>query len=134
MDKVLIVGADAELLKRLRKELGRFVGQFEVLTAADAAAALETLQKERISVLVTDLEAPSADRTDLLAHMRWHRPYVPCIALTEQPEAVSLDSPEREHIVGSIAKPVETKALFALIMEGLERIDEGVFWREYRSH
>ena len=133
MDKVLIVADDPVLLDRLQAELQKYVGQFELLTAANGAQALALLGTERISVLVADLQMPQIEGLDLLAHMRRHRPQVPCVVMTEPNTPGIPNEADRNGVAGFITKPVDANALFALIMEGLERLDEGLFWREHRK-
>lgn len=133
MDKVLIVDDDSIFLDRLREELQKYVRQFEVVTATNAAEALDVLGKERISVLVTDLDMPRMNGRELLAHMRKHHPQIPCVVMTEAKSAESENKAERGGLFGFIAKPVDAGELFVLIMEGLERLDEGLFWKEHRK-
>ena len=133
MDKVLIVDDDPICLDRLRDELQKYVGQFEVVTATNGAEALEILGKERISVLVTDLDMPQMNGWELLAHMRKHRPQIPCVVMTEPKNPDVEIKADRDFIFRYIAKPFGADELFALIMEGLERLDEGLFWREHRN-
>lgn len=133
MDKVLIAHKDSELLGCLQRDLQKFVGQFEVVIAASGPKALEKLRQERISVLVAAGSMPTTDGLDLLDYMRRHRPQVPCIVITDSRDPDVMKAAERNHILGWIAKPVDAGELFALIMEGLDRLDEGVFWREHRS-
>jgi len=133
MDKVLIVDDDPVFLDRLREDLQKYVGQFRLVTASNGAEALEILGKERISVLITDLDMPQMNGLELLAHMRKHRPQTPCVVMTE-PETPDVENKaDRDSIFRYIAKPFGAAELFVLIMEGLERLDEGLFWREHRN-
>ena len=133
MDKVLIAGDDPELLDRLLRELKRYIGQFEVVTAASGAEALEAMRKERISVLVSDFSLSAINGLELLDHMRKHRPQIPCIVMTDPKGPDIKHTTDRNHILGCLTKPVDAGELFALIMEGLDRLDEGMFWREQRN-
>jgi len=133
MDKVLIVDNDPIFLNCLREELQKYVGQFELVTATNGADALEALGKERISVLVTDLDMPQMNGLELLAHMRKHRPQTPCVVMTEPKNPDAENKAVRDPIFRYIAKPFGADELFVLIMEGLERLDEGLFWREHRN-
>jgi len=132
MDKVLIVDDDAKFLDRIREEMKKYVSQITVVTALNGAEALEVLGRERISVLVTDLDMSQMNGLELLAHMRKHRPQVPCIAMTDPKTPDVENEAVRDSVFGSIAKPFGAGELFSLIMEGLERLDEGLFWREQR--
>ncbi|MDF1592753.1 MAG: response regulator [Desulfobacterales bacterium] len=133
MDKVLIVDDDPIFLDRLREELQKYVGQFRLVTATNGAEAIEIMEKERISVLITDLDMPQIDGLELLAHMRKHRPQIPCVVMTEPKTPDVEDKADRDSIFRYIAKPFGADQLFVLIMEGLERLDEGLFWREHRN-
>lgn len=132
MDKVLIVDDDVVFLDRLRKELQKYVGQVAVVTASGAAEALEVLGKEPISVLVADADMPHMNGWELLGHMRRHRPQIPCILMTESKSPDGGGQAEADFVFRYIAKPFGADDLFTLIMEGLEWLDEGLFWREHR--
>jgi len=133
MDKVLIVDDDPIFLDRLREELQKYVGQFKLATALNGAEAIEIMGKERISVLVTDLDMPQMSGWELLAYMRRHRPQIPCVVMAEPKTPDVENRADRNSIFGFIAKPFGADELFRLIMEGLERLDEGIFWREHRN-
>src|SRR3989339_534055 len=114
MDKVLIVDDDPIFLDRLREELQKYVGQFKLATALNGVEAIEIMGKDRISVLVTDLDMPQMSGLELLAHMRRHRPQIPCIVMTE-PELTDIKNKvERGSVFGFIVKPVDANKLFAL--------------------
>lgn len=133
MDKVLIVDDDPIFLDRLREGLQKYVGQFRLVTATNGAEALEVLGKERISVLITDLDMPLTSGLELLAHMRKHRPQIPCVVMTEPKTPDVENKADRDAVFRYIAKPFGADELFVLIMEGLERLDEGIFWKEHRK-
>ena len=133
MDKVLIVDDDQKFLHRLNEELQKYMGQFEVVTVSNGEEALEALKRERISVLITDLDMPKMGGRELLAHMKKNRPQVPCAVMTDPKSPEIKNEADLEYIFRYIAKPFEANELVAIILEGLERLDEGLFWREYRK-
>lgn len=132
MDKVLIVDGDPEFSTTLKTGLQKYEGQFEVVTALNREEALGVLKKSRISVMVIDLVMNKIDGQELLAHMRKNRPQVPCIAMiaSNRPEVNNGTHLDIFHI---IEKPFDFSKLANLIIEGLDRIDEGIFWKEYRK-
>ncbi len=132
MDKVLIVDEDKKFLDRLSRNLQKYVGQIEIVTALDSGRAVEVLDKERISVLVADLETAQTNESELLAYIRKFRPQTPWIAMTDSPGSDRPDGTTLDSAFRFISKPFSADELFALIMEGLERLDEGLFWREGR--
>ena len=133
MDKVLVVDDDQILLKKLKEGLQKYKGQFEVVTASDGKEALEVLKKERISVLITDMVMPKMDGLELLAHMRKNRPQVPCIVIAE-PESFEIKKiAGRQEIFRYLEKPFEFNQLADVIMEGLDHLDEGLFWRGHHK-
>ena len=129
MDKVLIVDVDQIFLKRLKEGLQKYKGQFEVVTASDGEEALEVLKKERISVLITDMVMPKMDGLELLAHMRKNRPQVPCIVIAEPKNSEIKEIAARQEIFRYLEKPFDFSQLADVIMEGLDHLDEGLFWR-----
>jgi len=133
VDKVLIVVVDQKFLNILNEGLQKYIGQFEVVTASDGEAALEVLKKNRISVLVTDLVIPGGDGLELLGHMRKSLLHVPCIVMTESECSEINNEINRDGIFRFIEKPFDINELAALIFEGLDRLDEGLFWREYHK-
>jgi CheY-like chemotaxis protein len=64
------------------------------LFAEDGAKAIEILSRERIDLLITDLQMPKVDGLTLLSHVHNHYPDLPCIILT----AYAADKKELEVI------------------------------------
>ena len=131
MDKILIVADDRMFLKSLKAGLQNYMGQFEVRTVPNGDKALNILNGERISIVVSDINQPKTNGLDILSYLEKNRPQVPCI-LMAAPESSAIDiGAERKNVFRILTKPFDTEDLFAAIMEGLERLDEGLFWREY---
>ncbi len=130
MDKVLIVNSDPEFLNSLKEGLEKYKGQFEVLTALDCKEAIEVLRRERISVLVTDLVKPKVDGQELLSHMTKNYPQIPCIAITEPGSHEIKKRACREDILCYIEKQFAVEELAWAVIDGLDRLDEGVFWQK----
>lgn len=131
MDKVLIVDDDLRFLEILRDGLRKYEGQFKVLTAEDGEQAVEVLERERISVLVTDLDMPRKCGLELLAYMTRHHSTTPCIAMTGRFSITGYfrrNTGERAAGEGAllcIEKPLNFNKLAGAIIAALDRLDEG---------
>jgi CheY-like chemotaxis protein len=82
MDKVLIAEDDRIHLKRMITILGKYNDKFEVVPAADGQEAIDILNEQPISMLVTDIQMPRVDGLVLLAYVNEHHPKLPCLVMT----------------------------------------------------
>lgn len=82
MDKVLIAEDDRILLMRLTKALEKYPDKFEVLPAKDGQEAIEILEKQPVSVLVTDIQMPRVNGLALLAYVSRNHPSIPCFVMS----------------------------------------------------
>lgn len=93
-----------------RKYFGRAVGaEYEVLTAADADAAIGMLQDEarRIGILVTDYRMPGRDGGDLLRQVAREFPHVVRIVVTAYADReVLLDTVNAGEVFRILEKPM----------------------------
>ena len=132
MDKVLIVDNDLESLNILTEGLQKYESQFKVVTALNGEEAVEVLKREPICVLVTDLAGPRAGGLELLAHMAKNHPQIPCIVMTE-PKGTEIEKKAGwGNILLYLEKPPDFNELAGAIIEGLDLLDEGIFWQEHR--
>ena len=65
--KVLIVDDDQEMLLSLKEGFDKYNATFSVLMAGDGLVATEKLEKETISLVITDLRMPRMDGFALLS-------------------------------------------------------------------
>jgi CheY-like chemotaxis protein len=88
MKKVLIAEDDAVFLSLLKSELQKYNDRFEVLTAEDGQEAIQLLNNNQISLLITDIRMPRVDGLNLLAYVNENFPFIPCFVMTayETPE------------------------------------------------
>jgi len=80
--KTILVVEDDDLTMRFYQTGLRPLQEFRFLLAANGQQAVEVLQKERVDVLMTDLNMPVMDGYKLVAHMTRHYPSVPIIVIT----------------------------------------------------
>lgn len=127
MDKVLIVGNARENLKKIQQGF-KDLHHFDLLTAADAEDAINTLKKIKISVFVTNIRLPNVDGVELLAYMTRNHRATPCIAVLEeeQPKPWFIDRTGHEDVLYYLEKPFEFSELANIIFVGLNLKDEGL--------
>ena len=125
MDKVLIVDDDELFLDIVKQGLQNYKSQFQVLTASDGDEAIEVLNREYISVLVTDLVMPKLDGLELLAHMTRSHPATPCIVMTGYGSPAIKKRADRGEILSYIEKPFDSNELAGAIIKGLDLSYEG---------
>lgn len=122
---VLLVDDDREMLVALKEGFQRFKDSFAILLAADGLKAVESLKKNTVSLVVTDLKMPGMDGFELLTHIMEHYPDIPVIIIT------GYSTPEMERLareggaVGYIAKPFLIENLARQIMSTLRKESEG---------
>jgi len=105
---VLVVDDSAAI----RKILQRVLGQAEipvgtVFEAGDGAAALEILKKQRVGLVLSDINMPNMDGLELLAHIRandeWRK--VPVIMITTEGAAAKVKEAVELGATGYVRKP-----------------------------
>jgi len=122
---VLLVDDDREMLLALKEGLEKYRDSFAVLLAHDGMAAIESLKKNSISLVVTDLKMPRMDGFGLLAHIMQYSPDIPVIIMTGY-STTRMERLAREGgAVGYIAKPFLVEKLARQIMTTLRKETEG---------
>ncbi|CAB1063285.1 Response regulator of zinc sigma-54-dependent two-component system [Olavius sp. associated proteobacterium Delta 1] len=122
---VLLVDDDHEMLLALKAGFTKYRDSFAVQLAANGLKAVESLKKNVVSLVVTDLKMPRMDGFELLAHIMEYYPDIPVIIIT------GYSTPEMEHLarkggaVGYIAKPFLIENLARQIMTTLRKESEG---------
>jgi CheY-like chemotaxis protein len=125
MKTVLLVDDDREMLVTLQQGLSRCAESFEVCIAADGIEALDCLQSQEISLVVTDLRMPRMDGFGLLAAIIKSYPDIPVIVISGC-NAPDLECRVREGgAVAFIAKPFSIESLSSHIAEMLHKQAEG---------
>ncbi len=119
MKNVLIVDDEDSFLLSLTDMFKDCGGKFDILTAGDGKQAIKILEKENVSLVVTDLKMPELDGFGLLSHMSKTTPNTPVIVMT------AFGTPDMEDQIldmGAfqyIEKPIEFDLLLTKINEGL---------------
>jgi two-component system response regulator MprA len=116
---VLVVDDDPRILSMMRRILE--VDGYSVLTAAQGDAALETLRREQVDLVVLDVMMPGADGFEVCRTVRRESP-VPILMLTARDESTDkvngLDCGADDYVV----KPFDAEELLARVRALLRRV------------
>ncbi len=123
--KVLIVDDDQEMLRILKKDLGKYSRTFTVLTAEDGLAAVEMLKKNNISLIITDLELPQMDGIALLSHLRERYPDISAIVITDSSTPEKQKLAKEKGAAGYVEKPFIIEDLTRKIITSLKKEGDG---------
>jgi CheY-like chemotaxis protein len=123
--KVLIVDDDQEMLLSLKEGFEKYNATFSVLMAEDGLVATKKLEKETISLVITDLRMPRMDGFALLSMIMEQYPDIPVIIMT------GYSTPEMERLakeggaVGYVEKPFMIDDLASKVLATLRKESEG---------
>ena len=120
MDKVLIAEDDRILLMRLTKALKKHPDKFEVLPAKDGQEAIEILQKQSVSVLVTDIQMPRVNGLALMAYVSRNHPNIPCFVMSAYGTS-RMKAKLPEDLLQFFQKPFEIEDLVRAIIAVLDQ-------------
>ena len=123
--KVLIVDDDQEMLLSLKEGFEKYNATFSVLLAEDGLVATKKLEKDTISLVITDLRMPRMDGFALLSMIMEQYPDIPVIIMT------GYSTPEMERLakeggaVGYVEKPFMIDDLASKVVATLRKESEG---------
>jgi len=120
MHKILIADDDPILSRILVKHLKKVEDSIEVITVKDGKEAIHILQRERISLLVTDIQMPILDGLELLAYVHENHPVVPCFVMTAY-ETPEIEDELAQDIVHFFRKPLEIDQFSQAILDTLKK-------------
>ena len=123
--KALFVDDDLEMLQALKEGLEKYHETFAVVLARDGVEALSQMQRNFISLVVTDLKMPRMDGFSLLAKIMEIYPDIPVIIITGYSTAEMKRLAQEGGAVGYISKPFLVEDLAHLIMKTLRKESDG---------
>ena len=97
--KVLVVDDDPVVGKSFNRVLSQDKG-YVVITAHNAAEALERMREQEYDLVVTDIKMPGMDGVELAEEVRARRPWTPVVIVTGYG---SLANEQRAHAAGVAA-------------------------------
>ncbi len=112
-DDPAVRGATAEILRAYG---------YSVLEAADGEDAIQTYteNRDRITLLLLDIDMPKKDGREVYRHLRKTYPGIKVIFISGRYGQADLDLRAEDERVGFIAKPVSPPDLITKIKEALE--------------
>lgn len=106
---ILYVDDDADNLLVFRSN---FRTEFDVLTASSAAEALKLLDRNRVSILITDQRMPEMTGVELCERVRRDHPFVRRVLLTAYGELrTAIDAINRGGVHSFLSKPWDKEVL-----------------------
>lgn len=123
--KVLIADDDQTLLKLLSKKFEKFSGVFEPILALDGINAVNILEKDPVSLVISDLQMPRLDGFALLSHIKEFYPDIPVIIITAFGKPKSKQVILNQGAVEYLEKPIVIDDLANLILKYLNKETEG---------
>jgi DNA-binding NtrC family response regulator len=119
--KILIVDDEPVNLMMLEKVLQR---KFEVVTARSGQEALRILNRQTVSLLITDQRMPGITGTELLRKSRALDPDMVCMLITAETDSGTfLDAIMKSGAVRVIKKPWDPDKLLKMVEASLERYE-----------
>ena len=126
ISKILIVDDDLTFVKDLCEVLSAY-SQYEVLTATNRGDEVFALKKEKIAVLVVNLNAKNIDALALLSLVSLSYRHIQCIVMIEQKHR-SVESVRecqfKDSVYLYLVKPNNLETIGCAVLEGLQRLDE----------
>lgn len=120
MKKVLVVEDDSDQLNLIKRSLGKFKDQFEVVTASDGEEAIDILKYSTISLVLTDIQMPKLNGMILLAYVHTYHPGLPCIVMTAYGTSRLMDRLP-EDLLRFFHKPIDMENLSHAVLAALKR-------------
>lgn len=117
--RILVVDDDERILFVLEHALSSLTPDTEVITATNAAQALEQVSEVGVDLVLTDLRMPGQDGISLTYELRALIPATPVIWVTaHQGPAISAEA-QRLGVFGCLTKPADLCEIRALARKAL---------------
>ena len=120
---ILVVEDDAALSEALAETLE--MAGYRVLSADNGQAALQTLEAEPVSLIVSDINMPRMDGQALLKRVRQQYPDVPMVLMTAYGSISQAVDAMRDGAVDYLVKPFEAEVLVNMVGQYVQEETEG---------
>jgi two-component system, OmpR family, response regulator len=122
MTRILVADDDSTTRLLLTETLRG--GKYSVAAVADGAAALKKLKENKFDLALLDIWMPKMNGLEVLAALRKTSKRPKVIVMTSDDAPETLLSAIREEAYQYLSKPIEPKALLAMVRETLSRSSE----------
>ncbi|MCK5292384.1 MAG: response regulator [Thermoplasmata archaeon] len=120
--KTILVVDDEEVIRdTLRIHLEK--EGYRVVTSKNGKDAIEALEEDEVSLVITDIKMPKLDGFGVLEHTRKHYSYVPVVMLTGYIDVNLAVDAMRMGSFHYLTKPVRKKELIATVEDALKKTD-----------
>lgn len=120
---LLLVDDEPRILAALRRTLRS--EKYRVLTTSDPLEALGILDRERVDVLVSDIDMPQISGAELIARVRAAHPNVVRILLTGRGSLeTALTAINAGEVFRYLTKPWDERELKETLAQAVQRLDE----------
>jgi len=116
----ILVADDDRTTRLLITEILRHE-KYDVIEAADGAAALKKLKSDKIDLALVDVWMPKKNGLEVLAALRKTKKRPKVIVMTSDDAPETLLGAIREEAYQYLAKPIEPKSMLALVRESLRK-------------
>ena len=118
--RILVVDDDERILFVLEHALSSLGSDLEVITATNAAQALEQVSEVRVDLVLTDLRMPGQDGISLTGDLRALIPSTPIIWMTAHQGPAILAEARRLGVFGCLTKPADLSEIRAMARRAIE--------------
>jgi two-component system response regulator GlrR len=119
--RILVVDDDERILFVLEHALLSLAPDTEVITATNAAQALEQVSEVRVDLVLTDLRMPGQDGISLTSDLRLLIPTTPVIWVTAHHGPAVSEEARRLGVFGCLTKPADLAEIRAMARRALEQ-------------
>ncbi len=107
--KVLVVDDDPVVGKSFNRVLSQ--KGYVVITAQDAAEALEKLREQEVDLVYTDIRMPGMDGIELAEEMKARRPWTPVVIVTGYGSKANEERAKAAGVSGFLNKPLSPEMI-----------------------
>ncbi|MEN8154734.1 MAG: response regulator [Acidobacteriota bacterium] len=123
--KILLVDDDRNFLLSLSEGLNSYDSQYKILIAGNGREAVDKLNSEEISIVITDLRMPVMDGFELLAFINKNFQNLSVIVMTAFGTSEIEKNLKKYNNCQYIEKPIDFKDLVSKIEKGLSSLSRG---------
>jgi DNA-binding NtrC family response regulator len=117
--KILVVDDDSSILETFKSILER--KKYDVEIFFRPSEALEYLNKERVDLILSDLQMPEMDGVQFLYQVKKIAPAVPVVLITAHASIETAVSAIQQGAFDYLSKPLDIKKIYAVVEKALAR-------------